>query len=72
MVSKVLFHLKRCLQKNVFRNNMDDNHLLANLKLPIAIFRMTMLGKVEVAAVHISMLGRFFVQNFFSGALLIL
>ena len=31
-----------------------------------------MLFKVEVAAVHISMLGRFFIQLFLGGALLIL
>jgi len=58
--------------KNVFRNNMDDNHLLANFKLPITSFHVTMLFKVEVAAVHISMLGRFFIQLFLGGALLIL
>ena len=58
--------------KNVFRNNMDDNHLLANFKLPITSFHVTMLVKVEVAAVHISMLGRFFIQLFLGGALLIL
>ena len=50
--------------KKKILNNMDDNHLLVNFKLPITRFHVTMLGKVEVAAVHVSILGRFFVQLF--------